>query len=154
MMMFTEEELTKRLANVVAEFEKREEISAFYLFGSYATGCPKPTSDVDLAILLSVADRETYLDKRLNLMAEIAMIIGIDNLDVLILNEASVDLAYRVLREGKLLYLKKGAEKQLVRFKVRVFDQYCDYQPVRKLFSAALGKRIKEGNFGGRQGKS
>ncbi|MDD2433529.1 MAG: nucleotidyltransferase domain-containing protein [Clostridia bacterium] len=57
MMMLTKEELEKRLANVVTEFEKREEISAFYLFGSYAAGCPKPTSDVDLAILLSVADR-------------------------------------------------------------------------------------------------
>ncbi len=60
-MMLTKEELEKRLANVVTEFEKREEISAFYLFGSYAAGCPKPTSDVDLAILLSRADRETYL---------------------------------------------------------------------------------------------
>jgi len=148
-MILTEKELKKRLANVVAEFAKREEISAFYLFGSYAAGCPKPTSDVDLAILLSVVDRETSLDKRLSLMAEIAMMIGTDNIDVLILNEAPAGLAYRVLQEGQLLYLKKGIEKQLVRFKARVFDRYCDYQPVQKLFSAALAKRIKEGSFGG-----
>jgi predicted nucleotidyltransferase len=152
--LITTEELRKRLADVVAEFKKREEISAFYLFGSYAAGCPRTTSDVDVAILLSnIMNREIALDKRLSLMAEIAMIIGTDNLDVLILNEAPASLAFRVLKDGQLLYLKKGAEKQLVRFKAQIFDRYCDYQPVQQFFSAALAGRIKEGSFGGRQGK-
>ena len=132
---------------------KKEEISAF-IFGSYAAGRPRPTSDVDVAILLSTPIRETYLEKRLSLMAEIAIVIGTDNLDVLILNEAPASLAYRVLKEGQLLYLKKGAEKQLVKFKAQTFDRYCDYQPVQRFFSAALERRIKEGSFGGRQGKN
>lgn len=154
-MLMTTEELEKKLAHVVAKVEKEEQISAFYLFGSYATKRPRPTSDVDLAVLLvENLYRNTVLEQRLSLMAEIALILGTDNLDLIILNEAPASLAFRVLKEGRLLYLKKGAEQQLVRFKAQIYDRYCDYLPVQRFFSAALAKRIEEGIFGGRPGKN
>lgn len=125
-------------------------IIALYLFGSYATGKASNLSDVDVALLLDEAVANSdYLSRKLLLLADLSSCLDIERVDVVILNEAPPELAYNVIRDGELLFENQDRRGQLVSFKARTFDRYFDYLPVKKIFSEALSKRIREGRYGG-----
>src|SRR5215470_14397540 len=76
-----------------------------YLFGSQATRRTHPNSDVDIAVLLdeSLTSDELFAE-RLRLLGDLSHIFGTDNVDLVMLNEASPLLAYETLRHDVLLY--------------------------------------------------
>ncbi|MBU7008056.1 type VII toxin-antitoxin system MntA family adenylyltransferase antitoxin [Phosphitispora fastidiosa] len=126
-------------------------IIAFYLFGSYAKGRPIPSSDVDLAVLFDESvNKDYYLMERLRLMGEVSTVLGIDAVELVVLNELQPALAYRIIKDGELLYTRDEVKKQLVAFKVKTMDRYFDFQPVQRMFSESLARRTREGGFGGR----
>jgi len=49
--------------NIKSFFENKKDIIAVYLFGSYADGKERSSSDVDLAILFGNRDREAVNEK-------------------------------------------------------------------------------------------
>ncbi len=107
-------------------------------------------SDIDLAVLLDKSiERERYLAERLRLMGELSTILGTDAVDLVVLNESPPGLAYRVIRDGELLFAPEEGKGQLVDFKVRTMDRYFDFQPAQRIFSEGLARRIREGSFGG-----
>jgi hypothetical protein len=125
-------------------------IIASYLFGSYATGKATKLSDIDIAVLLDeTMDRKNYLNMKLLLLANLSSCLGTEKIDVVILNEATPDLAYNVIKDGVLLFERQGSKGQQVTFKARTFDRYFDYLPVKKMFSEVLSTRIREGRYGG-----
>src|SRR5580765_153196 len=65
------------------------------LFGSAARGSLGPHSDVDIAVLLR--DGRDPFERRLDLSADLAAVTVPRRVDVIVLNEAPVALAYRVL---------------------------------------------------------
>ncbi|MFZ5640758.1 MAG: type VII toxin-antitoxin system MntA family adenylyltransferase antitoxin [Bacillota bacterium] len=147
--------LELKLQKAVGLISGTKDIAAFYLFGSYASGRPTPISDIDFAVLFdNSVNRDQFLTRKLQLMGDLSTVAGIDKIDLVILNEAPPGLGYRVVKDGRLLFLRDEAKAQLVAFKVRVLDRYFDYQPVQKVFSEGLSRRIKEGKFGGGPGKS
>jgi predicted nucleotidyltransferase len=88
---------------------KRREIRAAYIFGSAATGRPRPDSDLDVAVLLArPLTQRRSLAYRLKLMTELGAALHRSDVDVVILNDASPLLAQRVLSKGKLLFEKIG----------------------------------------------
>lgn len=132
-----------------------KDVAAFYLFGSFVSGRPTPKSDIDFAVLLDKSvGRDQFLTRKLQLMGDLSAVGGIDQFDLVILNEAPPGLGYRVVKDGRLLFLRDGSKAQFVEFKVGVLDRYFDYQPVQKVFSEGLSRRIKEGKFGGGPGNS
>ena len=149
--MFLKEELILSIRKFIDKNKDRGEMSAFYLFGSYAKGMQTTLSDVDLAVLLDKAvGPEQYLAERLRLMGELSVILGTDMFELVVLNEIPPNFAYRVIKDGELLYVRDEAASQLVDFKVRTMDRYFDFLPVQRLFSEGLAKRTREGVFGGR----
>lgn len=145
------EELISTLEKFIERIKNSNYIIAFYLFGSYAAGRPTPLSDIDLAVLFNESvDEKEYLIERLKLMGEVSTILGLDAVELVVLNELPPGLAYRVIKDGELLYTREEAKKQLVDFKVRTMDRYFDFQPVQRMFSEALARRTREGGFGGR----
>ena len=149
--MFQKEELILSIQKFIDNNKDRGEMTAFYLFGSYANGMQTTLSDVDLAVLLDKAvGPEQYLTERLRLMGELSVILGTDKLELVILNDVPPNLAYRVIKYGELLYVRDEAASQLIDFKVRTMDRYFDYQPVQRLFSEGLARRTRDGVFGGR----
>jgi len=151
----TGDEVNIKLEQAVEIVSGLKEIVAFYLFGSYAMGRPTPLSDIDLAVLFDCSvDKNMFFTKKLQLMGDLSTILGTDGIDLVILNEAPPGLGYRVIKDGRLLYSKDEDKDQLVAFKVRALDRYFDFQPVQKVFSEGLARRIKEGSFGGRSGES
>ena len=125
-------------------------IIASYLFGSYATGKTTKLSDIDIAVFLdSEVEKSSYFDIKLDLLADLSSSLGTDNVDLVILNEATPELAYSVIKEGILVYEEQEARGQLVSFKAKTFDRYFDYLPTKRIYAEALSARIREGRYGG-----
>jgi len=134
------------LPDLPALFQKRDEVIAAYLFGSYARGTVGPLSDVDVAVLF---DEGSDTDRiYLKLCVEVSKALHTDEVDLVILNEAPVTLKYNILKEGKLLFCRD--ETKRIRFQVRVINDYIDTKPLRGIYNRELFRRIKEGTPSGR----
>ena len=119
------------------------EVVLGFLFGSYARGQGRPDSDVDCVVLLSEAvPTARYLDLRLRVMDGLARSIGRDDVDLAILNEAPLALAYRVLRDGTLLFCRDRAV--YVQYRVRTLDLYFDFAPLLERHQEMFLKGVKE----------
>jgi uncharacterized protein len=119
------------------------EVVLGFLFGSYARGQGRPDSDVDCAVLLADdAPAGSYFDLRLRVMDGLARAVGRDDVDVAILNEAPLALAYRVLRDGKLLFCRDHAA--YVQHRVRTLNLYFDFAPLLERHQEMFLKRISE----------
>jgi len=123
---------------------RHTDVVVAYLFGSRARGTSGPLSDIDVAVLLR-GDGHA-LERRLALMADLAEVSGRERVDVVILNEAPVALAYRVLRDGRLLFSRD--ERARIEHRVRTVDRYLDMEPFRRVQEQGLRDRLREGRFG------
>ena len=137
-------------ARIVRALERHPEVLVAYLFGSRARGTDRRGSDVDVAVLLredddARADAEA-LDRRLALIADLSAATGTDGVDVVVLNEAPVALAYRVLRDGRLLVSRD--DRARIEHWVRTVDRYIDMAPFRRVQEEGLRHRLREGRFG------
>lgn len=93
---------------------------------------------------------EQILPERLRLMGDLSIILGRDDIDIVVLNEAPPALGYRVIKDGQLIYTRDGTKSQRIDYQVRIMKQYFDYLPTQKIFSDGLARRLKGGDFGGR----
>jgi predicted nucleotidyltransferase len=102
------------------------EIALVYLFGSQAEGHVGPLSDYDLGVLADEPESAPYVRSRLAF--ELGRRIATSKIDIVMLNRASVDLAFAVISRGKLLYQRDDAER--VEYEAKVMGFYYDYLPV------------------------
>lgn len=79
-------------------------LDALWLFGSYARGEETPLSDLDLAYLLRPGDGQVEADAALYRM--LSGHFGTDEMTLLDLTGAAPAVAFRVLREGRLLFCR------------------------------------------------
>ena len=133
-------DLTERLRHLLADAPG---VLAAYLYGSHARGRAGPLSDVDVALLLDTTNDE---DRRLELTAAIAHAVAPARADVVILNDAPLPLAYRVLRDGTVLVSRDDQAR--VEHWVRTVDRYLDMAPARRVLAAGTRNRLSEGRFG------
>lgn len=126
-------------AELAARLGSEPDVIVAYLFGSRARGTARPTSDIDVAVLLN-ADADTHW-RRLELGARLG-----DTVDLVVLNDAPVALAYRVLRDGILLV--SNDERARIRHWTRTVDRYLDTAPLRRALAAGTRHRLEEGRFG------
>lgn len=109
--------------------EKNPNILALFIFGSFGTEEELFQSDIDFAILYY---KNIPLIEHLNVAVEFVKILEREDVDVLNLNEAPIDIKMRVISEGELIYCSD--EIKLSDFKEKVFDLYADYEPVLRKF--------------------
>lgn len=147
-----EHSLKERLPWLIEIFKKQPEVNALYLFGSYARDNLKPLSDIDIAAFLKKGvSKADYWDLRLEFMNKAAAILGTDEIDFVILNEAPFELGYNILKEGKILFCRN--EKERRKFQEKVVLDYLDTQALREEGFFHLKERIREGRFGDDEGK-
>lgn len=127
-----------------ATLQRHARVLVAYLFGSTARGRAGPLSDVDVAVLL--AEDGDPFPAYLDLVGELGSVVGPDRVDVVLLNDAPVALAYRVLRDGRLLLCRDEAAR--VEHWVRTVLTYLDMEPLFRIFDEGLRHRIREGRFG------
>ncbi len=137
----------RNLGKIKEKLAADDRVAAIFLFGSFARGQAGPLSDVDIAVFLSPqVDSGDYLNIRLEMMGEAAALLESDDIDLLILNEASPALADHVARYGTRLLVKD--EASLPAFLERSLVLYLDFEPYAKAYDGELTERIRKGAFG------
>lgn len=109
------------LCNYLASEPK---VSLAYLFGSQADGTVGPLSDYDLGVLVERPSAEL----RYRLCHNAGRLMDTGRVDLVLLNEAPVELAYAVIAQGRLLYQRNLAAR--VEFEASVLSRYGDYVPI------------------------
>ena len=117
------------------------------LFGSQATGRTGALSDVDVAVWmdpgLSPAARGQLGNE---LFPAAARALGTAEVDLVVLNDASVLLAHQARRDGiRLLERDRDAR---VRLETRALLDYLDTAPLRAALAQGVRRRILEDRFG------
>lgn len=131
--------LTEAIKDVL---KARKDIAAVYLFGSYGTQYHNKHSDIDLGIVY-LPTIKIDLEKELELDVEISLALKTDNVDVVNLNKASIQLRYNAISEGKLIY--EADYRATSNFIEETINIYLDYAHHLRGFYLEYTKSLKEG---------
>lgn len=118
---------------IVDALAAHRDIAAVYLFGSRASGAARTDSDVDIGVLFTMPPART-LEGRFSLEGDLEQQLG-RPVDLVVLNDAPVDLRIRVLREGRLLVDRDRAAR--IAFEVRTRNEAFDLEPLLARYRAA-----------------
>lgn len=117
------EDVRSRIPDAATYLSAHHRVVFAYLFGSMAGDTMNPLSDVDIAVyLLGVSDLE---EERLEILGELANILGTDEIDLVILNTAPLPLKARIVRNRKVLADKKPTLR--CEFESLVLREYFDF---------------------------
>lgn len=115
-----------------------------YLFGSQAEGTARPSSDADFAVLLPPeTPRSKYFDVRLRLTNALMDALHKNEVDVVILNEATPLLAHEITAHGKVLY-EDQVTRPAVDFIAYAASRYADTAHFRQLAWEYLSETIEQ----------
>ena len=114
--------------------EADSRIAYALLFGSLGRGSAHVRSDTDVAIVLARGERLSAADlgellSRLETAAR-------GNVDLVLLDEAGPALAYRVFRDGRVVFERDRSA--LIDRKARAILDYLDFRPVEETFTQAV----------------
>src|SRR5579872_3771293 len=117
-------------------------VNAAYLAGSLSNRTSfGHLTDVDIAILLMEQIKsDQFLDYQLYFFSELAKRLESDNIDVMILNQASLLLKLQVIKYGQILFSRD--EKQRVMFETRAVMDYLDFKKYDEIQNQALSRRL------------
>lgn len=127
------EDLLTKLKSVL---DSHEDVIVAYLFGSAARGELRPSSDVDIGILVSAPPRKAGLAMEASGPTLTSLRGDLEDalreavhrpVDLVILNHASPDLIHRVLRDGVLVIERDRSAR--IRFEVNARNDYFDVLP-------------------------
>jgi len=108
----------------------KNDIDAIYLFGSRATGKIKPTSDMDVCV---IAKKDIPKEAKEAILSNSSK-----KIDMVMFWDLPYTIRYRILKEGKPLYVKDRLTLQ--RIKADTLRSYLDFRPViRRHISRVLG---------------
>ena len=98
-------DIQDRIQDAASYLETRHDVLFAYLFGGLSKAAPKPLSDVDIAVYLS--ENAECIQARSEIMENLVDILKTDEIDLIILNQASLSLSMNVLKNNRLLVDKK-----------------------------------------------
>jgi len=106
-------------------FSDENNIILAYIFGSQLKGKIGPLSDYDFAVFLS---QKPSFQFKYKLKNKLVSALNIEQIDLVILNDAPIELKYKVIATGKIIYQKNSVAK--VEFEADTLSRYFDYLPV------------------------
>lgn len=114
-------------------------VDVAYLFGSRVDGSARADSDADVAVLtsrrLGLLDREVLADR-------LARVLDVPRVDLVVLEEASLELRGHVVQKARLLYSRD--EPRRVAFETRTRSEWFDYRPVLEAHSRRWLRQLAE----------
>jgi predicted nucleotidyltransferase len=125
------------------------EIILVYLFGSQATGRTGPLSDIDLAFLVdkTITGQSAYpYGYQAHLTSDMISLLGSNNVDVIILNNAPPLLKFQVIHRGEVIFCRSESDR--LNFYIRAFNEYQDFKPMLAVQHEYLVKRINTPEIG------
>lgn len=137
---------SKLTEKLISYFEKINSVSAVYVFGSQARNDTHERSDIDIAVLFSKSIRNEF-DLRIQITEDLKSILN-KEIDVCDIREAELPFAYRVLSEGKVIYVSNQAER--IDFEVDLMRRYFDIKPFFDEYYSTIAKLAKGGKINAR----
>ncbi len=126
------QELLQKLSRAL---KSEPDITFAYLFGSVAKGRSGPLSDVDVAVYFHPAgDSPSRFKRRLQLMSILGRTLRRDEVDVVPLQDAPLDLTFEILAHGRLIFSKADAQKPIL------FLRHCEDITTRRRAVKSNGK--------------
>jgi predicted nucleotidyltransferase len=116
-----------RLSEVLGRYLN---VVAAYIFGSRARGDFREDSDWDIGVLISQEFNATGFLEFLEDLRE-ALEVNFEKLNLVILNDADIDLAFKALSEGKLIYESNRDLRSDL--EVNIIKRYIDAKPLLEL---------------------
>jgi predicted nucleotidyltransferase len=139
--------MQKLFQKISRTLKSEPDIAFAYLFGSVAKGRNGPLSDVDVAVYFSPeGDARSRFRRQIQLTSKLNNVLERDDVDVLRLQDAPLDLAREIVEHGKLLFCHD--DNLRVDFVFRVVRDYLDAEPLRKLEWEALEAYFEDENYG------
>ncbi|MFH1652752.1 MAG: helix-turn-helix domain-containing protein [Pseudomonadota bacterium] len=117
-------------------------IKLLYLFGSAASGKMGTMSDVDFAFL---SDDEIHLNIQIEIAHKIAQMIGVEEVDLVDLHDATPLLLFEVIDKGILLF--RVSDLTRAEFEFYAISKYLQTVSLRNQFSKYLRQTVQGGNF-------
>jgi len=114
----------KELEKLINELKKIKGVKAIYLFGSYAKAEQLPLSDIDLCV---IADKDIDEKVKSDITSNSS-----EKIDVSLFWDLPIMIRYKVLKEGKILFLRD--ERFLHLITTETLREYFDFQPVIERF--------------------
>jgi predicted nucleotidyltransferase len=112
----------------------KEGVVAAMLIGSQARGDTSPSPSMDIAIWHEpTLSPEECLDLQLSLKGAASEALGTEEAGVVALNQASLLIQYRSIRDGVRLIERNHAQR--VRFETRAIVEFLDFKPVLERFA-------------------
>ena len=105
---------------------ERGDVVAAWVFGSVARGSARPGSDVDVAVLRGKPASGTLADLPAELALYLERAVGRE-VDLVVIDDANVELVHRVLRDG-VLVLDRDRPRRIA-FEVRKRHECFDLAP-------------------------
>jgi len=124
---------------------KKYPVVTAYIFGSEAKGTSGLLSDIDIAVFVhkGVSKAERF-DLRLRLSNELSAVMS-RTVDLVILNDSSIQLSYEIIRHGKLIFCSDKATK--VDLEVDILSRYLDRRYYDKRHAEITLQKIASGGF-------
>lgn len=121
---------------------KEFKVALVYLFGSQAEGVSGKMSDIDIGVVFSdpkIASGNTLAIYN-QLYDIFCVAFGSENLDIVLLERANLELNFDVVTHGKVLFEKSPDLRG--DFEHRVTMLYADFKPLLDNFDKAVLSRI------------
>jgi len=124
---------------------KKYDLLAVYLFGSQVDGTAHAKSDYDFGLLFKIlpALEETSL-LMLEIEEEAAKILNRE-VDIVILNSATIEQRFMIISRGVLLYTSDDDKR--TDFEDITIRDYLDFKPFLDLYHKEVREEIKKGDF-------
>ena len=130
-----------RIPNLIKDVARDKDAVALYAFGGLARNSLKPLSDLDFGMLLSCRmDKYQRIEKHNELIGLFTDSLKTDEIDLIIMNDAPPNMAFQILKTGKLLYCSD--KSALTDFRDHLVKFYLDFKYKRDVFDAAFLKGI------------
>ena len=118
-------DLIKKLTAFFSNQGKEPIIRLVYLFGSRADRTEGPISDYDIAILYS---KPQLSELKYELTHQLTTILMTDQVDLVVLNSAPIELQYAVITTGIVVY--EVSFEVRVEYEALILSLYGDYLPI------------------------
>lgn len=125
--------------NIKRYFEDKKGIVAVYLFGSYAQGRQRPSSDLDIGIVAD-RDRQSLIEKSVaQYIVELGRLLRKD-IHPVVLNTAGEELLRQVFSSGICVLVKN--QKKLALFRMITLARVVDFAYYKQRMQSGLVKSI------------
>lgn len=137
--------LNDKIKNMPNFFSGLPEVQTVFLFGSYGTENQTVLSDIDFAV---VFDKKLSLREEAAFLANLSDYLGTDRVDLVNLNKAPLNLQFRAVSEGEIIY-----ERDYINtcdYIEIVIDLYQDYAIDLNYYYKEYDEALKEACSNGR----